>query len=96
MSRTFATMKQSAAQNGGTSRKFTETTDAECEDINVTSSENSGNVSNGQDQAHGAEGVVISHSKRKFSDDGKLHFISKFSHRLTTILYFFRLFVVFI
>lgn len=96
MSRTFTKKQQSAAQNGGSSKQFTETTDTDGDDIDVTSSENPRSASNGQDKAHGAEGVVISHSKRKFSDDGMSHFIRKLLRILNTILRFFRLFAVFI
>lgn len=83
MSRTFATKYKRDPQNVENSKPSTETENDDCEELNVTTSDDtreaSSNASNGQantqgqDTAHGAEGVVISHSKRKCNDNGAFH-----------------------
>lgn len=82
MSRTFATLEINITRNGDKIKTFTE--EVSCNDDGkdlstfLSALQNAKESSNGyltklveEDKAHGAEGVVISHSKRKHSDEGE-------------------------
>lgn len=82
MSRTFAALELSISQNGNRIKTFTEdVSDNNGKEVTtlLNALQKTKESSNGfltqlveEDKAHGAEGVVISHSKRKHNDDGKL------------------------
>lgn len=80
MSRTFAAIKVAVTANGNQLKTFAKNTEEDDEDVDVSStmpktetpSKTTSSTWDGSNKAHGAEGVVISHSKRKHDDDGTI------------------------